>query len=137
MTQKDEQEPNALVKRPNNGLVTSKGRRSQIRLTTDIIKAAATLRTSSQALVDESWIQEIWDWADKFKIEDDVIPRNKLDLLCLETMEIGRYKGFKCLPKSIGNLSNLKSLNINANHLKSLPESIGNLSSLEKLTSLS
>jgi hypothetical protein len=37
------------------------------------------------------------------------------------------------LPKSIGNLVNLKSLNLNFNDLQSLPESIANMVNLEEL----
>ena len=77
MNKKIEQESiesNSLVKRTDNGLISNKGRRSQINLTSDIIKAAAIARTSSQALVDESWMQEIWDWADKFEIGEDMRP---------------------------------------------------------------
>ncbi len=63
MTEKDNQDTiqfNALVKRTNRDLLATKGRRSQISLTSDIIRAAAIARTSIQALVDESWMQEIW-----------------------------------------------------------------------------
>lgn len=37
------------------------------------------------------------------------------------------------LPESIGNLSNLKILNLGANQLASLPDNIGNLSNLTVL----
>ena len=91
MTQEDDPESiesNALVKRTSNGLITSKGRRSQISLTSDIIRAAAIARTSSQALVDERWMQEIWDWADEFELTEEQIPRNRRELIELEKLSI-------------------------------------------------
>ena len=130
MTQKDDLESNALVKRASKGLMTSKSRRSQISLTSDIIRAAAIARTSSQALGDESWMQEIWEWADNFGIDEDTIPRNRLALSALVAMEF-IYKTFDSLPESIGNLSNLKSLDIYSGSLTLLPESIGKLNKLK------
>ncbi len=54
-----------------------------------------------------------------------------------ENNEIIELRIFKCglliLPKSIGNLTSLKKLNLVNNELEKLPESIGNLTSLKKL----
>ncbi|MFX0091369.1 MAG: TIR domain-containing protein, partial [Candidatus Hodarchaeota archaeon] len=44
-----------------------------------------------------------------------------------------KNKGLKGLSKAIGNLSNLKELDLSNNQLSSLPESLGSLSSLEML----
>lgn len=132
MTKKDDPESNALVKHNSKRLITSKGR-SQISLTTNIIKAAATSRASSQALVDDSWIEKIWEWADKFGIGNDSIPRNRVDLLKLESIRIV-CSDIYLLHESIGNLSNLKELYAyNNSNLDSLLDSIGNLSNLDNL----
>ena len=148
MTQEDDLESNALVKITSKGLITSKGRRSQISLTSDIIKAAAISRSSSQELVDESWMQEVWEWADEFRIHEDTIPRNKDALLALNYIRFyyymnhdndhnyhdltGYYLPF--LSDSICKLSNIEELNVNFNNLTSLPESIGSLSILTRLS---
>lgn len=133
MPKKDGQESiesNSLVKRTSKRLMTSKGRRSQINLTSDIIKAAAISRASSQALVDKSWMQEIWKWADKFGIDEDTIPHDSAALLALEYLFV---YDISFLPESIGNLVNLRSLEVSHNELTSLPESIGNLINLTSL----
>lgn len=145
MTQKDDSksiESNALVKRIRKELMTSKGRRSQISLTADIIKTAALSRTLSQALVDKSWMQEIWDWADEFGIDKHTIPRNRTGLLKLTGIKVTNTK-IALLPESIGNLKNLKFLNVGANSFTSIPDSIGSLINLgflnfggNKITSL-
>ncbi len=44
------------------------------------------------------------------------------------------YRGIKKLPKSIGDFSSLKTLNISNNNLYYLPESIGNLRNLEVIS---
>nr|WP_289057471.1 leucine-rich repeat domain-containing protein [uncultured Psychrobacter sp.] len=89
-------------------------------------------RASSQALVDESWMQEIWEWADKYKLPEDTIPRNRAGLLALEKIFISKDK-ISFLPENIGKLSNLKSFTIWYCPLTTLPNSIGDLSSLEIL----
>ena len=43
------------------------------------------------------------------------------------------YNQLKSLPDSIGNLTNLKYLNLSKNQLKDLPESIGKLKKLQRL----
>ena len=88
-------------------------------------------RASSQALVDESWMQEIWEWADKYKLPEDTIPRNRADLLALDKIRIN--DDIRFLPENIGKLSNLKSLYMCKTLLTTLPNSIGDLSSLESL----
>ena len=88
-------------------------------------------RASSQALVDESWMQEIWEWADKYKLPEDTIPRNRADLLALDKIRIN--DDIRFLPENIGKLSNLKSLYMCTTLLTTLPNSIGDLSSLESL----
>ena len=132
MTQKDDLGSNALVKGNNKGLMTSKSRRSQISLTSDIIRAATIARTLSQTLIDESWMQEIWGWADSSGIHELQVPRNREKLLKLTSLDISCNQ-LRSLPESIFNLTNLTSLNIGLNRLSELPESIGNLTNLTSL----
>jgi Leucine-rich repeat (LRR) protein len=65
---------------------------------------------------------------------------NQLDLsgnrICSLPEQIGLYwiDSLESLPESIGQLKNLKKLNLRNNKLKKLPESIGQLTKLEKLS---
>jgi Leucine-rich repeat (LRR) protein len=62
----------------------------------------------------------------------DEIPDEIGDVTCLETLELnGRYKS---IPKSIGSLKSLKSLDLSNGNFPSLPDEIGDLESLEVLT---
>jgi len=105
----------------------------------------------------DSWIENLWRWATKNKVYNDVIPKNKNHILNLTVFELwennsivelpkeignlrnlvkielfGIYKLTK-IPKEIGNLHNLVKLHLGENNLKSLPKEIEQLSSLEEL----
>ena len=104
----------------------------------------------------EDWIINLWDWADKNNIPEDLIPRDKEDLLQLERLNFHNYsinmvpkeigyltnliflhitkKNIQCIPEEIGNLTNLKYLYLHENNLISLPESIRRLANLNTLT---
>ena len=78
----------------------------------------------------EEWMQEIWDWADKFNIEKDVIPRKPKKLIKLEVLEISYNDEISTIPESIGNLKSLVTFALEGSKLKKLPNSIGELSNL-------
>ena len=79
------------------------------------------------------WITELWAWADKFKISEEVLPRNQASLLALTDLIIDCSQ-LTNLPEGIGYLYNLTNLTLNCEALERLPESVGQLSQLEKLT---
>lgn len=79
------------------------------------------------------WITELWAWADKFKISEEVLPRNQASLLALTDLIIDCSQ-LTNLPEDIGYLYNLTNLTLNCEALERLPESVGQLSQLEKLT---
>lgn len=62
-----------------------KNKRGLTSLTKSIVESAIEARTSNQ-LIDNNWMQKIWDWADKFGLSQ--IPRQEKELLELETLEI-------------------------------------------------
>lgn len=76
--------------------------------------------------------QEIFDWADKYNLDDKTIPRD------IETLKKLSYlsaedKAIKELPNSIGNLNELMSIHLCGNELRELPLSIRKLKKLETL----
>nr|WP_320014832.1 DarT ssDNA thymidine ADP-ribosyltransferase family protein [uncultured Desulfobacter sp.] len=92
------------------------------------------------------WMNDLWRWADEHEIEECNIPRNKSDLLNLESLSFGSIcylekKKFSRLPKEIGQLTNLKFLELGSvthpeillNQLTELPKEIGNLTGLTRL----
>lgn len=79
------------------------------------------------------WITELWAWADKFKISEEVLPRNQASLLALTDLIIDCSQ-LTNLPEGIGYLYNLTNLTLNCEALERLPESVGQLSQLENLT---
>jgi len=83
-------------------------------------------------IIDESWIERLWKWADENEISDDEIPRNKEKLLNLTELSLN-FNQLTELPKEIGNLTNLISLHLGGNQLTELPKEIGNLTNLTSL----
>lgn len=79
------------------------------------------------------WMTELWMWADKFKISEEVLPRNQASLLALTDLSIDCSQ-LTNLPEGIGFLHNLTHLTLKCEVLERLPESIGQLSQLERLT---
>ena len=76
---------------------------------------------------------EFWAWADKFKIPNEVLPRDHATLLTLTDLSI-ECSQLTNLPEGIGYLYNLTNLTLNCDMLERLPESIGQLSQLDRLT---
>jgi Leucine-rich repeat (LRR) protein len=141
MTQnKDNKESNALVKHVSNSPLVVKEHRSPITLTTDIIKSAIAARQARQQTTYNSWMIEMWKWADKFGIDEEDVPRNKPSLLALASLNLSNLIDFPSvnlkkvqiseLPESVGNLINLTRINIDGTQISELPESIGNLTNL-------
>uniref|UniRef100_UPI002636BAF0 leucine-rich repeat domain-containing protein n=1 Tax=uncultured Psychrobacter sp. TaxID=259303 RepID=UPI002636BAF0 len=119
-----------VIKTSDRTLV-SRGGRSSLNLTTDIIKSTKAARQANQLLVEDAWSQKIWKWADKFGITEDLIPRDRESLLALTSLNIES----SCLIElwSMGRLTNLAALDVRNNILSELPESIGRLTNLESL----
>lgn len=63
----------------------------------------------------------------------DALPETLGNLSNLRYLEIGSNPNLHCLPESLGNLNKLVTLMLEDGHLKSLPESIGKLSSLRQI----
>ena len=80
----------------------------------------------------ESWMNELWDWADKYQISDDSIPRNAGKLVELDSLKI-KSEQITTLPEALCNLVNLKKLWLECPNLTGLPCSIDQLQSLSYL----
>ena len=88
---------------------------------------------TSNTIATQPWMTELWVWADKFKISEEVLPRNQASLLALTDLRIDCSQ-LTNLPEGIGFLHNLTHLTLKCEALERLPESIGQLSQLERLT---
>ena len=75
----------------------------------------------------QPWMTELWAWADKFKIPEEVLPRDHANLLVLTDLSIDCSQLTK-LPESISHLYNLTNLTLNGEVLEKLPGSLGLLS---------
>ena len=89
----------------------------------------------------EPWVQEIWDWANEHGIPEDIVPRNRYDLLGLETLSltVSDYDWWEdaltYLPKGLGYLDNLTSLEFSlfVETKNAIPKELGQLKHLEEL----
>jgi len=90
------------------------------------------LAKQSTDLVDESWMERLWQWADDNDIDDEILPRDREALFNLTELDL-TYNQLTELPKEIGNLVNLTELHLSYNQLTELPKEIGNLVNLTVL----
>jgi len=84
------------------------------------------------ALTDDSWMQRLWDWADKNDLDEYDIPRNKEDLVNLTLLCLFGNQLIG-IPKEIGNLVNLTKLVLDNNQFTEIPKEIFNLVNLTGL----
>ena len=90
------------------------------------------LAKQSTDLVDESWMERLWQWADDNDIDDKVLPRDREGLVNLRRLLILCFRVHE-IPKEIGNLVNLTYLKIAFGIINELPKEIGNLVNLTSL----
>ena len=81
-------------------------------------------------MVDSTWINKIWKWADEYELDEVTIPRNEQDLLNLARIAIdtkyeyaGYYVNCDRLPDSYYSTP--------LYHMKEIPEELSNLVNLE------
>ena len=84
-------------------------------------------------LVDDSWVERLWAWADENDISKEKLPRNKEKLLNLKELYLCDNQITE-LPKEIGNLMNLAMLDCWSTQITELPKEIGNLTNLAVLS---
>lgn len=80
----------------------------------------------------EIWMNQLWDWADKYQISNDNLPRNASKLAELDSLKI-KSDQITTLPEALCNLVNLKQLWLQCPNLTGLPCSIEQLQSLNYL----
>ncbi|MDD5227898.1 MAG: leucine-rich repeat domain-containing protein [Methylococcales bacterium] len=81
---------------------------------------------------DTAWMDELFAWANENKISQNQLSHNK-QILWKQTKLDWSNCGLAEISSAIGNLSNLKMLDLRHNQLVELPESIGRLSNLMAL----
>lgn len=95
------------------------------------------------SLIDDSWMERLWAWADENNIPDlewvneyegywRGLPRDKEKLIDLEILNIDDLNLYS-LPAELSNLKNLRIFSCIDNNLKSLPVELCLLVSLEEL----
>ena len=103
-------------------------------------------RRKAKLMEQRLWMERLWQWADRFDIEEYNVPRNENELLNLTHLSFESYRYFERdkftrLPKEIGNLNKLKFLelghvvnwDIYLNDLTELPKEIEKLTELTHL----
>jgi len=83
-------------------------------------------------LIDDAWIERLWEWADENDVHKDKLPRDKEKLLNLTELDLYDNQLTE-LPKEIVNLTNLTKLDLSYNNLQELPETIRYLTNLIEL----
>jgi len=90
------------------------------------------LAKQSTDLVDESWMERLWQWADDKDISENFLPRDREGLVNLTMLDLNDNQLTE-LPKEICNLVNLTWLDLGYNQLTELPKEITNLVNLTEL----
>ncbi len=98
----------------------------------NIITHLSEILSLRKEVSSDMWTEKLWEWADRYDIADEILPRNKEDLVGLKWLNLGG-KGLKEIPIEIKNLSNLSILWLDDNQLNKLPTEIMNLTNLTKL----
>ncbi len=112
----------------------------ELQKTKSIFDIAKKLLGSSSDLVDDSWMQRLWDWADANEIPDlawigteedgywQGLPQNKNKLMTFTCLNLSYVEN---IPEELWNLRNLKCLKYDG---EGLSEKIQNLKKLENLS---
>jgi len=80
----------------------------------------------------EKWLKKLFDWANKYKIDNSTLPRDIVKLKNLKKLDLnGLELDFVC--KELSNLSMLEELNLSYNKLETLPDEFNKLEKLKKL----
>lgn len=90
------------------------------------------LGDENTSISDSSWIEKLWEWADKNEIHENILPRDRKKIKSLESLRL-MYSKVTELPPEIGNFSNLVELDIRNLKLAKLPSKITKLQNLKKL----
>ncbi len=108
--------------------------------TSKSIEITYIVTEDNRLVLDDGWIQRLWDWADKNNISSEDLPRDRDELLLLNGLSLGGddYPECVCLseiPEEFGLLPNFSFLSFcfDGDKCKELPESIGRLTNLTEL----
>ncbi len=119
----------------NNKLTLKQDSKLALNKSQNLISITNKILNDKLDLLDDSWIQKLWNWADEFNIDDlfmndeymDIgLPREKKKLLSLETLSLENYN-ITYIPKELFNLNKLMYLNLSNNKISKIPTSIKNL----------
>lgn len=87
---------------------------------------------SSNNNAQDEWIKQLFKWADKYKITQNILPRNIEKLKRLKKLNLSKLE-LRSVSSELSYLSNLEELNLSYNNLSNIPEEIAKLKSLKLL----
>ncbi len=120
----------------NNIIITNKDSKLSLAKSKKLIGITNNIlaKTASTNIpTDDSWMQKLWDWADKNNISSELIPREANKLLKLEKINLNN-KALNIIPNEITYLKNLTFLELSNNNLTQLPSNIGSMENLNFLS---
>ncbi len=135
---------NFPIKRKNTKSVLGKSK-SLMDIANKILSEPSSFPSkSNQELVDESWMQKLWEWADENNIPNLTwienpyntkkgywtgLPRDEKELLNLSVFKYEMANATR-LPQELCSLTKLEKLCLRANNIVEIPKEIGQLKNL-------
>jgi len=113
---------------PSNSVSFKSDNIEPIRITSFEVKKNILL-LEKEKRKDENDFTKLFEWANKYKLEEEVFPRDKQKLLLLEQLNISNMN-IDELPKELSLLKKLHFLDISLNNIKSIPKEFSNLNNL-------
>jgi len=115
----------------NNKIVLKQDLKLTLSKTENLFNITNKILNDKLDFLDNSWIQKLWDWADKNKIDnlyedyenyyDRGLPRDKEKLLLLKELNLSNYN-LKNIPKELFYLENLEYLDLSNNQITNIPD---------------
>jgi Leucine-rich repeat (LRR) protein len=101
-----------------NKLTVKKSSELSLKKTKNLLDVTRKILTTRNniAVVDDSWMERLWAWADENNIDEMELPRDKSGLTNLQALHLGG-NNLTELPKEIGQLTHLQELGLSGNYL--------------------
>lgn len=94
------------IKMKKNLPIVQQGSKVMLSKTKSLMSMTKKILGNKLVLSDDGWMQRLWDWADANDISNDILARDREELLTSTELDLECYNLTK-LPKGIWNLTNL------------------------------